>query len=271
MLGQAKIVGHQRRGRAILKGLGLAVFVLSLVALFKLSRADTDIGGTISSNTTLGPTGTPGFQDTVFNVVSNLTVNAGVTLTIQPGVTLKFNSGISLTVNGVLNAQGTATERIRFTRRAASGNWQGIFFSGSGTNASVLSHCDIEFAGSSGAAVWFTGSSATMSDCTVTNSGGDGVRIDGSSANPTLTDVTISNNGDSERLRQRAGNADGLYDTEQPPQRGVRLLPRERSACHPELHHQREHQLRGGGGGGNVDGEHDREQHRSRGAGGGRQ
>ena len=192
------VLSHRRlRERLILKFLGLTASLVFIIALFGITRADTDISGTISSNTTLGPTSPNFTQDTVYVVTGTVTVNAGVTLTIQPGVTLRFNSATGLNVNGVLDAQGAAgppEQRIRFTRSGASGNWNGMTLSGAGTNASVLSRCDIEFAGQSERGIWFNDSSATMSESTVTNSSGTGVWIRGANANPTLTNVTVSNN-----------------------------------------------------------------------------
>ncbi|MDP3148260.1 MAG: C25 family cysteine peptidase [Ignavibacteria bacterium] len=92
-------------------------------------------GGTISSNTT------------IYNnakVLSNLTINSGVTLTVQPGVNLTFASGASLIVNGTLNAAGTSTDKITFDRSGASGTWNGIVFN-SGSSGSI-DYCNISHA-----------------------------------------------------------------------------------------------------------------------------
>ncbi|MBI3923870.1 MAG: right-handed parallel beta-helix repeat-containing protein, partial [Armatimonadetes bacterium] len=184
------------KGRSLRFAGLLVILMASLLVGWKalFATPDTSIGGVISTNTTLGPTGTPGFQDTVFVVTSTLTVNPGVVLTIQPGVTLKFDSSAGLDVNGTLLALGVGS-RIKFTRNGTSGNWQGIALTGLGADGSTLGKCDIEYAGNSSYGILFSDCSATMSDCTVTNSVTDGVRITGTSANPTLTSVTISNNG----------------------------------------------------------------------------
>ena len=79
-----------------------------------VSQNFTPVSGTISQNTTWIAANNP------YVIEGSATVNSGVTLTIQPGVVVKFNPQTSgsqgvLTVNGALNAQGTATNKIYFT------------------------------------------------------------------------------------------------------------------------------------------------------------
>ena len=106
-----------------LRNFSVGVLALAfLIGHINPAAPQTDLSGTISSDTVLGPTGD--LQDTLFNVVGAVTVDAGVTLTIQPGVSLRFdvNANTSLNVNGTLLAQGTAADRITFTRLQDSGN-----------------------------------------------------------------------------------------------------------------------------------------------------
>jgi hypothetical protein len=114
--------------------LSLAACVVPFV-----SRADTFVSGTISSDTTWG-SGT-------YIVNGDVTVNNSATLTINPGVTVKFDSAKTLKIaaTGHLVAEGTATNTILFTADTASpskGYWDKIEFdsSASGTisNATVL-------------------------------------------------------------------------------------------------------------------------------------
>lgn len=62
-------------------------------------------GGTLTTNASLWGK---------LNVLSNLTVQNGITLTVESGTMLNFSGNASLTVNGVLNAIGTSSDEIIF-------------------------------------------------------------------------------------------------------------------------------------------------------------
>jgi len=91
------------------------------------------ISGTIASNTTWSG---------VVNVTGTVTINSGVTLTILPGTVVIFASGTQLIINGILNANGSASQRIAFDRSASTGTWGGIRFNNI-TSYSSISYCDI--------------------------------------------------------------------------------------------------------------------------------
>ncbi|MBT6170729.1 MAG: hypothetical protein HOH98_08300, partial [Flavobacteriaceae bacterium] len=57
--------------------------------------SQTDVSGTISSNTTWGTSGSP------YTVTGNVLVANGVTLSIEAGVTVKVNSGLYIKNEGV--------------------------------------------------------------------------------------------------------------------------------------------------------------------------
>ncbi len=83
-----------------------------------------------------------------YHVTANLTVPATGTLVIEPGVTVFFDAGVGLTVNGTLDAQGTDTQRIRFTRTpTAASAWDKILIS-STQGDSKIAYADQDWAGS---------------------------------------------------------------------------------------------------------------------------
>jgi thermitase len=117
----------------------------------------------------------------------NVTIPAGDTWNLQPGVTLAFASGCALIVNGTLNASGTSSSGITFTKSGAN-NWSGIQFnSGSSGN---LQYCTIQY-GTHG--VYCYNSSPTISYSHIQNNQYDGVYCNYYSS-PALDHNTIQNN-----------------------------------------------------------------------------
>ena len=80
-------------------------------------------------------------------ILGNVKVNAGVTLTVNPGAVVKFNPSTSLTVNGVLNANGTPTNKVTFTSVSGTtaGSWGSIILSGSSASSSTLNNLTIRY------------------------------------------------------------------------------------------------------------------------------
>ncbi|MDD3794293.1 MAG: hypothetical protein PHI37_05760 [Candidatus Gracilibacteria bacterium] len=137
--------------KKIIKIFALAFSFLS----FGIANADTNVSGTISSNTTWTLANSP------YIVTGNITVNVNYTLTIEPGVVVKFNNGTALNVNGRLIADGTPENKIYFTSindwtvggsnggtgSPARGNWLYININGAGSNGSIIDNAEIRYAG----------------------------------------------------------------------------------------------------------------------------
>jgi hypothetical protein len=100
----------------------------------------TDVGGIISVDSTWDLMGSP------YIVVSNITVESGVTLTIDPGVLVKFDGYYGISVYGALNAIGSETNRINMTSNKTipeNGDWVGIEVNSVGS--AFLKYCNISY------------------------------------------------------------------------------------------------------------------------------
>ena len=100
--------------------------------------------GTIAENTTWLRADSP------FLVCGHLTIASSATLTIEPGVVVQFESGVGLTIldGGRLLAEGTETNRIRFTGATGQTRWNGILVNGSvGSPETSIAYADFELNG----------------------------------------------------------------------------------------------------------------------------
>jgi hypothetical protein len=92
--------------------------LLFFLMFFGNISAQTNIGGVISTNTTLNPAGSP------YIVTNNLLVPQGVQLSIEPGVVLKFNALIYIQIDGEIRASGNINQPVIFTDNGSK--WAGI-------------------------------------------------------------------------------------------------------------------------------------------------
>ncbi|MCD4818343.1 MAG: hypothetical protein K8S23_06595 [Candidatus Cloacimonetes bacterium] len=102
------------------------------------SSAPIGVGGTISTDTV--------WDAETINVISDITINDGVTLTINPGTTVYFQDYYALNVQGRILAEGTENDPINFTAHPVY-HWQGIRFDYTpATNDSTkFKHCNFEY------------------------------------------------------------------------------------------------------------------------------
>src|SRR3989344_1569458 len=123
------------------------VLVLSLPVFVNAETIITSGEANITENTTWTAIGSP------YIVNAHVYIPNGITLTIEPGVEVRMQSGRKFDVEGMLNAEGTLSEKIIFTAQeeelitdeANSGRWGGlVFYPNSKGN---LNHAETRFAG----------------------------------------------------------------------------------------------------------------------------
>jgi len=108
---------------------------ITTIFLTTFGFGQTDVSGTISSNTTWDLSGSP------YTITANTVIMDGVTLTIDPEVTVLFSQDVYLRVlnGGTLIAQGTETDSIYFTVTDTSTvtNTEGIEFASGAVGSTV--------------------------------------------------------------------------------------------------------------------------------------
>ncbi len=165
-------------------------FKLTIFALLFLSFsifADTNISGTISTDSTLTASGSP------YIVTANLTVANGATLTVESGVTLKFNTGVRMYVKGTLNAQSAVFTSNQAT--PAPGDWGNIqigdYYS---TGSATFTDCEIKYAGRSNYSnIYVYRGTLNLNNTLVAYSKYDAVKLTTNANTVNLTGSTLSN------------------------------------------------------------------------------
>jgi parallel beta-helix repeat protein len=119
--------------------------LLSLIIICLNGNSQTNVSGTISTNTTWTISGSP------YIVSGIVDIDFGLQLTIQPGVVVKFADDAFIYTNeGSIVAIGTNTDSITFTSNSATpapGIWQGIQLNGGPDSSSVFNYCTFKYAG----------------------------------------------------------------------------------------------------------------------------
>ncbi|MEP7167800.1 MAG: fibronectin type III domain-containing protein [Bacteroidota bacterium] len=126
--------------------------LLLLLCVFTTGYAQTNVGGTIASNTTWDLAGSP------YIVVNGITIDSAITLTIMPGVQVKYNGWFPVCVNGTIRAIGTPDSLIEFKSNLFIPNYYpGLYFSPSAPDydfntgtGNFLQYCKFLKAGYSG-------------------------------------------------------------------------------------------------------------------------
>ncbi len=127
------------------------------------------------------------FSSATVVVNNSVTVPSGKTLSITAGSTFNFANAVPLIVNGTLNAAGTSSSGITFTKSSAN-KWGGIQFN-SGSSGH-LQYCTIQY-GTHG--VYCYNSYPTISYSHIQNNQYDGIYCN-YYASPVLDHNTIQNN-----------------------------------------------------------------------------
>jgi len=184
---------------------GFPIVCDTIDCLLKISGNSTDAsgnpgvymqGGTVTQSGTWQKPGT----NFPYLVYGNVGVAGGVVLTLAPGCTFKnLNSGWY--IDGALLANGTATEPVTFTSRAAEpapSQWKGIYFGATAGN-SIANHTTVEYAGQNNlnylhsdyrlTSIYIDGSNPTFQNLTVRQSGGIGVEM--WNARPSFNDLVV--------------------------------------------------------------------------------
>lgn len=138
--------------------------------------SSTSVSGTLSGDTHWTADSGP------YNLSGAVTVPAGSVLTIDPGTSVYFASGATLTISGQLLAEGTHSQRIRFTKTpGATGNWGNLTF----RNPDVESHLfyvDFEYGGSNGQTIHSVDGNIFVDYCTFSNTTAQYITLDNSSS-----------------------------------------------------------------------------------------
>lgn len=134
-----------------------------------------DVSGVLAEDTVWTAAAGP------YHVTANLTVPVGVTLTIEPGTTVYVADGVVIDVAGRIVAEGTPTQRIRFTRMPGStGFWDGIRLDEAETGCRFVA-VDFAFADGGTANMYLLSSSVVLDNVSWSDTSKTLINLSGSS------------------------------------------------------------------------------------------
>ncbi len=145
------------------------------------------------------------WESDVYHVLQTIHLTPGTMLRVQAGAVIKFYNGAQFVIEGTLLAEGTEGARVSFTSISDDniagdtdgkgpsvgrpGEWRGLRFN-LGSDASVLSFCDIWFAGGTASAlVSCSHSSPIIRDCRL-RAGTMGIRCE-NGASPSIDRTSV--------------------------------------------------------------------------------
>ena len=180
----------------------LCFIFLLFCAVVAPAGADTNVSGTIGTDTTWTAAGSP------YIVTSSITVKGAdgadgiTTLTIEPGVVVKFNQycridiGASSGDPGALVAQGTSENQILFTSNKPSpapGDWYYLrFYNTTDDATTIMEHCVVEYGGYGSGSIYANQASPTLRNVTIQNSKTYGAYL--YMSEPTIENCTFTGN-----------------------------------------------------------------------------
>ena len=191
--------------------------VFSLAALIPAmawaSPGVVEVSGEIATNTTWS-------ASNLYVVTGDIRVLNNVTLTIEPGVIVKVKGGCRILIDGTLNAQGTADNKIYFTdyrddaiggdtngdgssTSPAAGGWSSILFGYEYDGGGTLNHCVFRYGGGTwggwghynAPVIINRAGNITISNSELSYSRVYGIRLTDASGTINITNNTIQNNG----------------------------------------------------------------------------
>ncbi|ANM29662.1 hypothetical protein ABI59_08830 [Acidobacteria bacterium Mor1] len=175
-----------------MKHIGSLALLLVAVLAATTASAQTNVSGTLSTDTTWDLAGSPYVVTSTVTVIGTDGADAVTTLTIEPGVEVRFRTNTRLQIGnnstvGALVADGNAgggPATILFTSDNASpvrGDWQRVMFEGAARgDLSVIRNAVVEYAGrgtgGAGVTISHNAGTVTLDEITIRESGGHGLR-----------------------------------------------------------------------------------------------